>query len=92
MVRTPGLPPIATGLFGYLGYDMVRLMERLPAKNPDVIGIPDARTEILHVRLSAAERARLQAASDAEYLDESAWARRATGHCAISHCAPAWTR
>jgi len=37
-----GLPPIATGLFGYLGYDMVRLMERLPAKNPDVIGIPDA--------------------------------------------------
>jgi anthranilate synthase component 1 len=37
-----GLPPIATGLFGYLGYDMVRLMERLPAKNADVLGIPDA--------------------------------------------------
>jgi len=37
-----GLPPIATGLFGYLGYDMVRLMERLPATKPDVLGIPDA--------------------------------------------------
>ncbi|MCB4821599.1 anthranilate synthase component I [Roseicella aerolata] len=37
-----GLPPIAAGLFGYLGYDMVRLMERLPAKNADVLGIPEA--------------------------------------------------
>lgn len=38
---------------------------------------PDARTEILHVRLAPAERTRLRAAADAEYLDESAWARRA---------------
>jgi len=38
----PGLPPMAAGLFGYLGYDMVRLIERLPATNPDVLGIPDA--------------------------------------------------
>ena len=30
------------GLSGYLGYDMVRLMEKLPATNPDVLGIPDA--------------------------------------------------
>ncbi|MBW4090773.1 MAG: anthranilate synthase component I [Proteobacteria bacterium] len=37
----PGLPPMAGGLVGYLGYDMVRLMERLPAKNPDPIGVPD---------------------------------------------------
>jgi anthranilate synthase component 1 len=37
-----GLPPMATGLFGYLAYDMVRLMERLPADKPDVLGIPDA--------------------------------------------------
>ncbi|HYY84293.1 MAG TPA: anthranilate synthase component I, partial [Beijerinckiaceae bacterium] len=36
------LPPMAAGLFGYLGYDMVRLMERLPAPNPDVLGVPDA--------------------------------------------------
>src|SRR6266566_1781605 len=36
------LPPMAAGLFGYLGYDMVRLMEELPPPNPDPIGIPDA--------------------------------------------------
>lgn len=36
------LPPMTGGLVGYLGYDMVRLMERLPADNPDVLGIPDA--------------------------------------------------
>jgi len=37
-----GLPPMAGGLVGYLGYDMVRLMERLPARTSDDIGIPDA--------------------------------------------------
>jgi len=37
-----GLPPMAAGLFGYMGYDMVRLMERLPAENPDPLGLPDA--------------------------------------------------
>jgi anthranilate synthase component I len=37
-----GAPPMAAGLFGYLGYDMVRLMERLPEAKPDPIGIPDA--------------------------------------------------
>src|SRR6202048_812547 len=36
------LPPMAAGLFGYLGYDMVRLMENLPPANPDPIGIADA--------------------------------------------------
>jgi anthranilate synthase component 1 len=33
---------MAAGLFGYLGYDMVRLMERLPAAKPDPIRLPDA--------------------------------------------------
>jgi anthranilate synthase component 1 len=37
-----GLPPMTGGLSGYLGYDMVRLMETLPATNADVLGIPDA--------------------------------------------------
>jgi len=36
------LPPMAAGVFGYLGYDTVRLMEDLPAARPDPIGIPDA--------------------------------------------------
>ena len=36
------LPPMAAGMFGYIGYDMVRLMEDLPSSKPDPIGIPDA--------------------------------------------------
>ena len=36
------LPPMSAGVFGYLGYDMVRLMEELEPANPDPIGIPDA--------------------------------------------------
>ena len=33
---------MAAGLFGYLGYDMIRLVERLAAPNPDPLGLPDA--------------------------------------------------
>ena len=36
------LPPMLGGLVGYLGYDMVRQMERLPDQNPDELGLPDA--------------------------------------------------
>src|SRR6266436_9104779 len=41
-VLPDSLPPMAAGVFGYLSYDMVRLMEELPSPNPDPIGIPDA--------------------------------------------------
>jgi anthranilate synthase component 1 len=37
-----GMPAAAAGLFGYLGYDMIRLVERLPNVNPDPLGLPDA--------------------------------------------------
>lgn len=37
-----GLPPMSAGVFGYLGYDMVRLMEHLPDQNPDALGLPDS--------------------------------------------------
>ncbi|MEJ6395132.1 anthranilate synthase component I [Gymnodinialimonas sp. 2305UL16-5] len=36
------LPAAAAGLFGYLGYDMIRLVEHLPDVNPDPMGLPDA--------------------------------------------------
>ena len=36
------LPPMSAGVFGYLGYDMVRHMERLAPAKPDPIGVPDA--------------------------------------------------
>jgi len=37
-----GLPAAAAGLFGYLGYDMIRLVEDLGPPGPDPIGTPDA--------------------------------------------------
>jgi len=37
-----GLPPMAAGLFGYLGYDMVRQVENLGPAKFDPIGTPDA--------------------------------------------------
>jgi len=37
-----GLPPMASGLFGVFGYDMIRLYEPLGAANPDPLGLPDA--------------------------------------------------
>ena len=36
------LPPGCSGLFGYLGYDMVRHVEKLPEPNADPLGLPDA--------------------------------------------------
>jgi anthranilate synthase component 1 len=38
----PGLPPMAAGVFGAIGYDMIRLVERLPDVNPDPLDLPDA--------------------------------------------------
>lgn len=37
-----GLPPMIAGLFGYLGYDMVRQMEHLPDAPPDDLNLPEA--------------------------------------------------
>jgi len=39
--RDPELPPLVSGMVGYLGYDVVRRLERLPDSNPDDLGIPE---------------------------------------------------
>ena len=36
------LPPMAAGVFGYMGYDTVRLIEHLPDVGRDDLGVPDA--------------------------------------------------
>ncbi len=41
-VRVPGLPPLVGGAIGYFSYDMVRLIERLPRRLRDDIGLYDA--------------------------------------------------
>jgi anthranilate synthase component 1 len=40
--RPQGLPPMVAGVFGAIGYDMVRLVEHLPDVNPDPFDLPDA--------------------------------------------------
>jgi anthranilate synthase component 1 len=39
--RTAGLPPLTGGLVGYLGYDVVRRLERLPRTSADDLGMPE---------------------------------------------------
>jgi anthranilate synthase component 1 len=38
----PELPPMSAGIFGYMGYDTVRLIETLPNTPPDALNIPDS--------------------------------------------------
>jgi anthranilate synthase component 1 len=82
----PGLPPMAAGLVGYLAYDMVRLVERLPDENPDVIGVPDsvfvrptvmAVFDNLDAKMSVITPVRPQAGVDARAAYAAAEARLA---------------
>ncbi|HEV8676614.1 MAG TPA: anthranilate synthase component I [Methylomirabilota bacterium] len=43
----PDLPPFVGGFLGYLGYDAVRLWERLPARPPDDVGMPVFRLALV---------------------------------------------
>lgn len=41
-IPVKGLPRFCGGLVGYIGYDMVRFFEDIPAKNPDDLNLPDS--------------------------------------------------
>jgi anthranilate synthase component 1 len=41
-VEVPGLPRFTGGAVGYVGYDVVRTIERLPRPPADTLGLPDA--------------------------------------------------
>ncbi len=41
-VRLPDLPRFTGGAVGYMGYDTIRLIERLPEPLPDPLSLPDA--------------------------------------------------
>ena len=43
----PELPPLHGGVVGYLGYDVVREVERLPNTPPDDLGRPDAVLSVI---------------------------------------------
>ncbi|HEY9388224.1 MAG TPA: anthranilate synthase component I [Mycobacteriales bacterium] len=45
--RLPGLPPLVGGLVGYLGYDVVRRLERLPNHAVDDLGLPELCMQVV---------------------------------------------
>ncbi|MDH3682048.1 MAG: anthranilate synthase component I [Acidimicrobiia bacterium] len=45
--RLPDLPPLTSGLVGYLGYDVVREVEHLPDVPADDRGYPDAILDVI---------------------------------------------
>ncbi|HTO69943.1 MAG TPA: anthranilate synthase component I [Myxococcota bacterium] len=52
----PDLPRFSGGAVGYVSYDWVRYVERLPERNPDPLGVPDCwfvfpETVLVHDRL-----------------------------------------
>jgi len=52
--RLPDLPPLTGGFVGYLGYDVVRRIERLPEKAVDELGLPEL-TMLLVTDLAAVD-------------------------------------
>ena len=52
--RLPGLPPLTGGFVGYLGYDVVRWIERLPDKAVDELDLPEL-TMLLVTDLAAVD-------------------------------------
>jgi anthranilate synthase component 1 len=52
--RLPDLPPLTGGFVGYLGYDVVRRIERLPDKAIDDLGLPEL-TMLLVTDLAAVD-------------------------------------
>jgi anthranilate synthase component 1 len=74
----PDLPPLHGGVVGYLGYDVVREVERLPSPPPDDLGHPDAVLSVIgHVaafdhwrqRVVLIENVRVGAGLDSGALD-----------------------
>jgi len=54
--RLPGLPPLTGGLVGYIGYDAVRRLERLPTRATDDLRLPEL-TLLLATDLAALDHA-----------------------------------
>ncbi|MFZ5785759.1 MAG: anthranilate synthase component I family protein, partial [Acidobacteriota bacterium] len=70
------LPPFAGGAVGWLGYDVVRVLERLPARLPDPLDLPEAWFGI-YATVAALDRVRqrllLVTVADAGAGVDAAW-------------------
>ncbi|MGD8277698.1 MAG: anthranilate synthase component I [Gemmatimonadota bacterium] len=79
VARVPGLPRFVGGAVGYLGYDVVRYIERLPAAPPDDLGLPEAMllfTDIVLAIDNVFDRARAIALVDVRDADDAELGRR----------------
>src|SRR5579875_36784 len=47
-LRIAGLPPLTGGAIGYFAYEMVRLLERIPAHAPDELNLDDSILMFFH--------------------------------------------
>src|SRR6201987_1703398 len=47
-VRVPGLPPLIGGAIGYFAYEMVRLIEKIPASGQDDLALDDCVMMFFH--------------------------------------------
>ncbi|WP_439579948.1 anthranilate synthase component I [Elioraea sp.] len=93
----PGLPPMSAGVVGYLAYDFVRRIERIPERNPDPLGVPDGillRPTIVAVfdtvadTLTFATAVRPQPGVDADTARAAAEARLAAAAAAMARPLP----
>jgi len=73
----PSLPPLHSGIVGYLGYDVVREVERLPRVPPDDQGFPDAVLGVIG-QLCAFDRWRQRAVLVDNVVTEAGWTRSET--------------
>jgi anthranilate synthase component 1 len=71
----PFLPPLHGGLVGYLGYDVVREVERLPHPPPDDQGQPDAVLSVIG-QLAAFDHWRQRVVLVDNLMVEPSWDRR----------------
>lgn len=76
--RVPGLPPLTGGLVGYIGWDAVRLLERLPDAPPSDYAVPELgmifASEVVAIdHLEGTVSLIVTVPNDAEYMPDTAW-------------------
>ena len=81
----PALPPLHSGIVGYLGYDVVREIERLPGAPPDDQGFPDALLSMIG-ELAAFDHWRQRVVLIENVVPDPSWSREELADAYESAC------